>query len=125
MGADIQSEGRFAAIHGVSKLTGCKVTALDLRAGAALVTAALGAYGETSISHIDHLERGMNEWMKRFAALVPISYGGSISRGAPGADDVTYWRSVWQNRRKKENTGAGLVQNRRGLIAIMNVHRIR
>lgn len=58
MGADIQNEGRFAAIHGVSRLTGCPVTALDLRAGAALVTAALGAYGETSVSHIEHLERG-------------------------------------------------------------------
>ena len=34
------------------------MTALDLRAGAALVTAALGAYGETSVSHIEHLERG-------------------------------------------------------------------
>ena len=49
MGADIQSEGRFAAIHGVSKLTGCKVTALDLRAGAALVT--------VSYTHLDVYKR--------------------------------------------------------------------
>ena len=69
MGADIQSEGRFAAIHGVSKLTGCKVTALDLRAGAALVTAALGAYGETSISHIDHLERGYERMDETLCSL--------------------------------------------------------
>ena len=69
MGADIQNEGRFAAVHGVSKLTGCPVTALDLRAGAALVTAALGAYGETSISHIDHLERGYERMDEALCAL--------------------------------------------------------
>ena len=58
MGADIRSLGCFAAVHGVSKLTGAAVAARDLRAGAALVTAALGAVGETCIRHIEHLERG-------------------------------------------------------------------
>ena len=73
MGADIQSEGRFAAVHGVARLTGAPVTAPDLRAPAALVTAALGAYGRTEISHIDHLERGyerMDETLRRLGADV-------------------------------------------------------
>jgi UDP-N-acetylglucosamine 1-carboxyvinyltransferase len=58
MGANIKHEGHFAAIYGVPRLTGCPVTALDLRAGAALVTAGLAAYGETHISHVDHIDRG-------------------------------------------------------------------
>lgn len=58
MGADIIMDGRFAAIHGVSRLRGAAVSAPDLRAAAALVTAALGAEGKTTVSHIDYLDRG-------------------------------------------------------------------
>ena len=58
MGADIRSQGPFAAVCGVGHLEGAAVTARDLRAGAALVTAALGAAGETVVSRIEHLERG-------------------------------------------------------------------
>jgi UDP-N-acetylglucosamine 1-carboxyvinyltransferase len=58
MGASIKVEGRSAVIEGKNKLTGAKVRATDLRAGAALVLAGLFAEGETEISDIYHIDRG-------------------------------------------------------------------
>ncbi|MGE4214352.1 MAG: UDP-N-acetylglucosamine 1-carboxyvinyltransferase [Anaerotignaceae bacterium] len=58
MGADIKTDGRIAVIDGVKKLTATKVKATDLRAGAALVLAAMAAEGETEISDIFHIDRG-------------------------------------------------------------------
>ena len=69
MGAEILTDGRFAAIHGVSRLTGTAVSAPDLRAAAALVTAALGADGKTTISHIDYLDRGYAHMDEVLASL--------------------------------------------------------
>lgn len=58
MGASIKIEGRSAIIEGKSELLGAQVKATDLRAGAALILAGLGAQGTTEISDIDHIERG-------------------------------------------------------------------
>jgi UDP-N-acetylglucosamine 1-carboxyvinyltransferase len=58
MGADIKIESRSAVIEGVKKLTGAQVKATDLRAGAALLLAALRAQGTTEISDIYHIDRG-------------------------------------------------------------------
>ncbi len=58
MGARIRVDGRVAVIEGVPRLQGAAVTCTDLRGGAALVVAALGATGETVISHLHHLDRG-------------------------------------------------------------------
>jgi UDP-N-acetylglucosamine 1-carboxyvinyltransferase len=58
MGADIKTEGRTAIIRGVSKLSGAKVRASDLRAGAALVIAGLTAEGETILVDSEHVNRG-------------------------------------------------------------------
>ncbi|MCL1884184.1 MAG: UDP-N-acetylglucosamine 1-carboxyvinyltransferase [Defluviitaleaceae bacterium] len=58
MGADIKIESRSAIIEGVPQLTGAQVCASDLRAGAALVLAALRAEGTTEISGIHHIDRG-------------------------------------------------------------------
>jgi len=58
MGADIRVEGRTAFVHGVERLSGAAVNATDLRAGAAMIVAALAADGETTISGIEHLDRG-------------------------------------------------------------------
>lgn len=58
MGADIRVEGRVAVICGVEKLHGASVQATDLRGGAALVAAALGAEGKSSISGLQHIDRG-------------------------------------------------------------------
>ncbi len=58
MGADIKTEGNSAIIRGVKRLTGTRVKATDLRAGAALIIAGLCAEGITEISNIFHIERG-------------------------------------------------------------------
>lgn len=58
MGADIRIEGRIAFVSGVPELSGASVTASDLRAGAALVIAGLGAQGETEVHGLEHIDRG-------------------------------------------------------------------
>ncbi len=58
MGADIRIDSRNAVIEGVCDLTGSKVKATDLRAGAALILSAMKAKGETEIGEIHHIERG-------------------------------------------------------------------
>lgn len=58
MGADIRVEGRVAVICGVKRLQGTLVHAPDLRGGAALVVAALGAEGASKITGLSHIDRG-------------------------------------------------------------------
>lgn len=58
LGADIKVEGRVALVTGGKKLRGAPVKATDLRGGAALVIAALGAEGTTEISELHHIDRG-------------------------------------------------------------------
>jgi UDP-N-acetylglucosamine 1-carboxyvinyltransferase len=58
MGADVRHEGRHAVIRGVERLSGAPVRALDVRAGAALVLAGLGAEGETVVFDPHHVDRG-------------------------------------------------------------------
>lgn len=69
MGADITIESRMAVIEGVPRLTGTQVKATDLRAGAALVIAALAAEGETEISDIYHIDRGYCRLEEKLKAL--------------------------------------------------------
>ncbi len=71
MGADIRIDSRSAIIEGVEGLTGAKVRATDLRAGAALILSALAAKGDTEISDIYHIERGydhIEEKLRRLGA---------------------------------------------------------
>jgi UDP-N-acetylglucosamine 1-carboxyvinyltransferase len=58
MGANIKTFGKVAVIKGVKDLTGAKVSAKDLRGGAALVLAGLVAQGTTEIDNIYHINRG-------------------------------------------------------------------
>jgi UDP-N-acetylglucosamine 1-carboxyvinyltransferase len=58
MGVNVKVEGNTAVVSGVEKLTGTEITASDLRAGAALILAALVAEGETIINHVDYIDRG-------------------------------------------------------------------
>lgn len=58
MGADIRVEGRVAVVSAVKRLHGSRVCAADLRGGAALAVAALGAQGETILSGLHHIDRG-------------------------------------------------------------------
>jgi UDP-N-acetylglucosamine 1-carboxyvinyltransferase len=62
MGALIKVEGNSAIIEGVNKLTGAVIQAPDLRAGAALVLAALSAEGESVVDDIIYIERGYEDF---------------------------------------------------------------
>jgi UDP-N-acetylglucosamine 1-carboxyvinyltransferase len=75
MGADIRTEGHHAVIRGVERLASAPVRALDLRAGAALIVAALGADGVTEIADVDHVDRGYEDIDGKLAAL-----GAEVSR---------------------------------------------
>lgn len=61
MGADITLSGRQACVNGVSRLHGARVRAEELRGGAALVTAALAAEGDTVIENICLIDRGYDK----------------------------------------------------------------
>ncbi len=69
MGACIKVEGNVAVIDGVNMLTGAKVTAMDLRAGAALVIAGLAAEGFTVIEEVRHIERGYENFVEKLKHL--------------------------------------------------------
>lgn len=69
LGADIDVEDRTATVKGVAKLHGAEVKATDLRAGAALVIAALCAEGETKLSDIYHIDRGYEDFEEKFRLL--------------------------------------------------------
>lgn len=69
MGAKIVVKDRVAVVKGVKRLSGAAVTAEDLRGGAALVTAALGAYGESVIAGVRHIDRGYDKIENALAAL--------------------------------------------------------
>ena len=58
LGANIKTEGRVAIIEGGARLSGAPVEATDLRGGAALVVAGLGAYGITTVDKICYIKRG-------------------------------------------------------------------
>ncbi|MCG7384062.1 UDP-N-acetylglucosamine 1-carboxyvinyltransferase [Paenibacillus sp. ACRRY] len=58
MNAEIKVEGRSSIITGNAKLKGAKVTATDLRAGAALIIAGLVAEGTTEVGGVHHIDRG-------------------------------------------------------------------
>ena len=69
MGADIKVEGNTAIIDGVDMLTGARVSAPDLRAGAALVIAGLAADGITVIDDIIYIQRGYEDFENKLSAL--------------------------------------------------------
>ncbi len=69
MGADIQVAGRAAMVSGVGRLHGAAVRSPDLRGGAALVVAALGAEGTTQVSGLRHIRRGYQALDKNLRAL--------------------------------------------------------
>ena len=69
MGADIKIDSRSAIIEGVKKLAGTQVKATDLRAGAALIIAALGACGTTEINDIYHIDRGYYRFDDKLRSL--------------------------------------------------------
>ncbi|MBQ7372491.1 MAG: UDP-N-acetylglucosamine 1-carboxyvinyltransferase [Blautia sp.] len=69
MGANIKVEGNTAIIDGVKKLTGARVSAPDLRAGAALVIAGLAAEGVTVVDDIVYIQRGYENFEGKLRSL--------------------------------------------------------
>ncbi len=69
MGANIRISGRTAIVRGVPKLHGASVTAQDLRGGAALAVAAVGAEGETVLHGLSHIDRGYADFAEVFNTL--------------------------------------------------------
>ena len=69
MGADISTEGHHAVIRGVERLSAAPVRALDIRAGAAMVIAALCADGVTAVSDMEHVDRGYEMFEEKLTAL--------------------------------------------------------
>ncbi|HZD79725.1 MAG TPA: UDP-N-acetylglucosamine 1-carboxyvinyltransferase, partial [Actinomycetota bacterium] len=75
MGADIRTEGHHAVIRGVERLSAAPVRALDIRAGAAMVIAALAADGITAIEDMYHVDRGYQDFESKLRSL-----GAEVSR---------------------------------------------
>ena len=75
MGANVQVDGQVAVFEGVDKLTPAPLRALDLRAGAAMVVAALMADGTSEIEEIGHIERGYENIVEKLRGL-----GAEISK---------------------------------------------
>lgn len=69
MGANIKVEGNTAIIDGVGRYTGASITAPDLRAGAALVIAALAAEGISTVDDIRYIERGYENFPEKLRGL--------------------------------------------------------
>ncbi len=69
MGAEIVSTGSSAIVVGKAQLNGAHVRALDVRAGAAVLLAALVAHGETTIDDVSHLDRGYERLADKLRGL--------------------------------------------------------
>ena len=69
MGARVSLRGNIAEISGVQSLKGASVRACDLRAGAAMVIAALAAEGKSEIDDIYHIERGYTNIIEKLKSL--------------------------------------------------------
>ena len=69
MGAQISVDSRLAVVEGVDHLVAAPVKAVDLRAGAAMVIAALCAQGTTQIEDIQYIERGYDAIVEKLRSL--------------------------------------------------------
>ena len=69
MGAQVDVDGRTAAIDGVDGLSGAPVAACDLRAGAAMVIAGLSASGTTEVEDIHYIERGHEDFVGKLRGI--------------------------------------------------------
>ena len=88
MGANIQVEGKTAIIDGVQRLHGCEVRACDLRAGAAMVIAAMCADGVTLIEDAHYIERGYEDIVGKLTALGARIRRVETFEAAPASEDA-------------------------------------
>jgi UDP-N-acetylglucosamine 1-carboxyvinyltransferase len=77
LGANVRTDAHHAVIRGVPRLRGARVTAHDIRAGAAMVVAGLAAEGTSQISGVFHIDRGYADLVPKLASL-----GADITRWA-------------------------------------------
>lgn len=100
LGARIKVDGRTAVVTGGAELTGASLCATDLRAGAALIAAALAAEGESEITGLHHIERGYVDIVSRLAALgadihlVPQDQTAADRRAEQSADAESGVRDI-------------------------------
>jgi UDP-N-acetylglucosamine 1-carboxyvinyltransferase len=80
LGADVRTDGHHAIVRGRERLSGAPVRATDIRAGAALVLAGMVADGVTTISDVQHVDRGYERFVESLQGL-----GARIER----RDDAT------------------------------------
>ncbi len=69
LGAQIETSGAIAVVSGVKTLSGTAMAATDLRGGAAMAVAALGAQGCSVITEIQHIQRGYEDFAQKLAGL--------------------------------------------------------
>lgn len=69
LGADITVKNQTATVQGPTELKGCEVVATDLRAGAAMVAAALLAEGKTTITNAEHILRGYEQIAEKLKSV--------------------------------------------------------
>ena len=69
MGANIDTDGRIARIHGRTELNGAEVVSVDLRAGAAMIVAGLAAEGTTTVTNIELIRRGYQDIVEKLRSL--------------------------------------------------------
>ncbi|WP_051441855.1 UDP-N-acetylglucosamine 1-carboxyvinyltransferase [Arthrobacter sp. H14] len=75
LGAVVRLDGHHALVTGIERLSGAPVEANDIRAGAALVIAAMVADGVTEVSGAAHIDRGYEGFVEQLQSL-----GGLIER---------------------------------------------
>ncbi len=75
MGASIEVGSRLAVVRGTGRLSGARVRVTDLRAGASLVLAGLGADGTTVVEQVHHIQRGYENMDGKLRSL-----GASIEK---------------------------------------------
>ena len=84
MGAQVQVNGNLAIIEGVERLTGAQLEACDLRAGAAMLIAALAAHGISEITNVQYIERGYEDVTGKIRGV-----GGSIRAVESPEEELT------------------------------------
>ena len=85
MGANIKVDGNHAVIRGGASLSGAPLFCHDLRAGAAMVIAALAGEGESTITGIDKIERGYYDIVGKLQSL-----GADIQKKSVASDEQRY-----------------------------------
>lgn len=96
MNAEIKVEGRSAIVTGGAQLSGAKVCATDLRAGAALIIAGLVAEGTTEVSGTHHVDRGYVHLAEKLAGLGADIYRISLNEETKSATEGSTNKKAFQ-----------------------------